>query len=164
MVRYWARTIDFFIFIILFLILENIFFEDISFYQEFSRQVPGFVLNMFLSFLYIFMEALFLSTWGTTFGKALLKVRVRNRDGTKLSYSYAFKRTFHLWILGEGMSIPIVSLIAKYRGYGNLIENFETSWDRDGEHIVTHQIIGTLRVFIILIPIVFFFYISIIWE
>jgi len=163
-VRFWARSIDFLIFIIVFVMLEDIFLTEVVFYQEFLRQIPDFVLNILLSFLYIFMEPILLSTWGTTFGKALLKVRVRNRDGTKLSYNNAFRRTFHLWVFGQGMFIPVILLIAHYKEYRNLIEKHESSWDIDGEHIVTHQIIGTVRVLIVLLPIAFFLSIGFLGE
>ena len=151
-VRYWAKMIDllFFGFIIGLLLVLIIIVTGID--LSYIFEIPEFLWTIFTMFLYLFFEPLLLSTWGTTLGRFLLKVKLRNRDGSKLSYKNGFIRTVTLWFRGLGLSIPFVSLVTLIVAHGKLIDNHETSWDRDGDFVVTHQKIGLLRVFLLLVP------------
>ena len=148
-VRYWARIIDIIIFASFFPFFIAFVLSPIV-YIDLMKQQYFFVLIML--FLYIFFEALLLSTWGTTFGKALLKVKLKNKDQSKLSYFQALKRTFLLTLKGMGFSVPIVGFITLAVAYGKLVDKHETSWDRDGGHQIRHQKIGILRILIAFIP------------
>jgi len=157
-VRYWARMFDMLLFSliigVLFALILIITGIDLSYILEF----PDFLFGIFIMFLNLFFEPLLLSTWGTTLGKFLLKVKVRNRDGSKLSYKDGFIRTATLWFRGLGLSIPFVSLVTLAVAHGRLVDNHETSWDRDGDFVVSHQRIGLLRVFVVMLPMVLILY------
>jgi len=106
-------------------------------------------LLIFLSiFIWTFIEAALLSTWGTTPGKWILKVSVLNRNNNKPNYQEAFSRAISVWFNGLGMAIPLVSFITLIVAANKLTTKGITSWDKNGGFIVSHKTIGTLRIII----------------
>ncbi|MDR7134559.1 putative RDD family membrane protein YckC [Lysobacter niastensis] len=104
-------------------------------------------------FAWVFVEALFLSTAGTTPGKWLFRTRVVPATGAKLDYSSALSRSFKVWWRGLGIGFPLASIITLFVAHGNLTKNGVTSWDRDDGINIVHDRIGPLRV---LVAIIFF--------
>lgn len=119
-------------------------------------KIPDRVFSVLLIALYVFVEPLMLCSWGTTPGKAILKIRLRRQHGLMLSYAQAFNRSASVWSKGLGCGIPLISLIFLSRSYNRLVEDGITQWDRDGNFSVSHQIIGPVRVLIIVILLVGF--------
>jgi uncharacterized RDD family membrane protein YckC len=101
--------------------------------------MPSIVLGIFALFLWCFIEAVLLSTWGTTPGKALLGVTLRTAQGGKLDFGTALSRAFKVWVFGLGLGIPIVSLITVVKAYNRLKKLGETSWDAEGRFQVIHR-------------------------
>lgn len=97
------------------------------------------ILGFSLPFLWIFVEALLLSTWGTTPGKWMMNITVRTDSGEKLSYSQGLHRGFRVWIWGMGLGLPLISFIANVVAYNKLTGNGITSWDLAGGFVVTHS-------------------------
>lgn len=95
--------------------------------------------------LWTFIEALLLSTWGTTPGKWLLRVKVRDIDGKKLSYVKALYRALSVWALGEGCGVGIVSIITYTFSNFRLVSKGITVWDEKGEFRVSHKPVGYVR-------------------
>lgn len=91
-----------------------------------------------------------LSSWGTTPGKALLRVAVRKSDGSKLNYSEGLNRVFKVWLRGMGLGIPLFTLFAQLNAYNKLTKNGITSWDQEGGIQVMHQKVGFMRVLVAL--------------
>ncbi len=83
--------------------------------------------------LMVLVEPLFLSTWGTTPGKWLLGLRVRNNTGQKLSYGEGFYRTVQAMWYGLGFWIPIFNLIRGYKCYYDCKEGKTLEWEYDSE-------------------------------
>ena len=83
--------------------------------------------------LMVFVEPLFLSTWGTTPGKWLLGLSVRNNTGQKLSYGEGFYRTVQAMWYGFGFWLPIYSLIRGYKSYYDCKEGKTLEWEYDSE-------------------------------
>src|ERR1700729_2027506 len=90
-VRFAARFIDTYIFAL----LLGLFFSSA---MPKSEIVFGFVSL----FLWIFVESVLLSSWGTTFGKWLLMVKIADINGHKLTFSIALQRSFLVWFKGIG--------------------------------------------------------------
>ncbi|MBN1350050.1 RDD family protein [candidate division KSB1 bacterium] len=84
-VRYWARMIDVFLFSFLFGIILSVVFES-EFYT--GRHISSFII----SFSYLFAEPILLCSWGTTPGKAMLKIKLRKNNGAKLSHYHRHSR------------------------------------------------------------------------
>jgi RDD family len=98
-----------------------------------------------------------LSSWGTTPGKALSKIQLRCQNGSKLSYSQALNRSFLVAVKGLGLGLPLISLVTLVNSYNDLTKNGKTSWDRDGNFSVSHQIIGLIRGLILISILLLYF-------
>lgn len=140
-VRYAARTLDLWLFALVFGFVLGVFAPSVLAYGD-------VVLGLPVMFVYLFVEPMLLATWGTTPGKALLRVRLREANGEKLVYIEALNRCFAVWFRGLGMGLPIVSLITQIVAYRNLVQNGETTWDADGELVVSHEPVGAVRTMI----------------
>jgi len=143
-VRYWARTFDYLFFSILVGAVLGVVAPELI--EEKSETLLGFVLL----FAYCFVEPLMLATFGTTPFKALLRVRVRNNDGSKLSYLQGLQRTFSVLLFGQGLGIPLVALITCIVAYGRLTNQGITRWDASGGYVVSHQTVQWWRWLILL--------------
>ncbi len=109
------------------------------------------LLGVVLLVLYNFVEPLMLATMGTTPFKALLRIRVRNDDGSKPSYFRALSRTFSVWLRGQGVGIPIAALVTSIMSYSRLKNEGITSWDQSGGFTVSHQTIQWWRWLVLLL-------------
>lgn len=132
-VRYTARTCDTLVFIFGGGMLLAIFSPDLA------ERINDTLFGVIVLLAYNFVEPVMLSVFGYTPTKWLLKVRVRNADGSKLDYGQALRRTFNVWIKGEGLGIPLISLFAHISSYSTLKNQGVTSWDRDAGLKVSHQ-------------------------
>jgi len=137
--RFCARGID----IMLFAFLVGVF---ISFTDPTILNIDYGVLGIIILFFWVFVETILLSTWGTTPGKYLLNITLRDSNGEKLSFSKALKRSFFVWFIGLGLGL--ITLITLIMACNTLEKNGKTTWDRYGGYIVSHKKVGMLRVLI----------------
>jgi uncharacterized RDD family membrane protein YckC len=147
-VRYWARMFDIYLAAIVGGLAIGFLNPD-AFTEPGSDQLFGLAVV----FAWVFIEALFLSTAGTTPGKWLFKTRIVPPHGSALDYSTALSRSFKVWWRGLGIGFPLASLITLIVAHGKLTKNGVTTWDRDDGFTITHERIGALRV---IVAIVFF--------
>ncbi len=84
-IRYWARTCDFIAFSSL-----------VGFIAAFAApqilEIPDTLFGVLLLAVFVVVEPALFAMWGTTPFKALLKVRVRNQNGSKLTFSQSLRR------------------------------------------------------------------------
>lgn len=93
--------------------------------------LPGSYESLLLFCLpMVLVETLFLSTVGTTPGKALLGVTVRDYRGKKLSFAVAFKRSLFVMVLGVGCFAPALLLLGLSFGWWWVRRFGFTPWDR----------------------------------
>ncbi|MDA0578240.1 MAG: RDD family protein [Verrucomicrobia bacterium] len=137
--RYWARTMD--------LVIVGLMIGIVlDFIYSAALEIDDVLLGVIVAFLYAFVEPIMLSTWGTTPGKALLKIRLRKADGSTPGYGDALSRAFSVWARGLGLGIPIIAFITHLNAYNTLKKNGITSWDKDGGFRISHEKIGAGRV------------------
>jgi len=106
--RFFARMIDYGIFYLVGILLS------LSLPTEFSESFY-FIYALATPLLWAPLEAILLSLWGTTLGKMVFGVVVRDIDGEKLSLGASFRRSFFL------SRRPGVVYAPKMRGLGFLI-------------------------------------------
>jgi uncharacterized RDD family membrane protein YckC len=119
--------------------------------------VIGLIGLLFCFFLYIFLEPIMLSVSGTTLGKFLFNIRLRNAEGRKLGFGQALLRTFVVWLIAGGLAnllpIPILCTALVFGlwiyHYIQLQKIGVTKWDRDGKFTYEHFPIGIGRWFAI---------------
>ncbi len=153
-IRWAARIFDIYLFSFAIGILLGFLFPSVL------DKIPDRVFSILVIALYVFVEPLMLCSWGTTPGKAILKIRLRRQHGLMLSYAQAFNRSASVWSQGLGCGIPLISLLFLSRSYSRLVEYGVTQWDQNGDFSVSHQIIGPIRVLIIIVLLVGFLGIS----
>lgn len=136
--RFAARTIDFFVCV--FITAVPPFFVSIAYsicnVPE-SISVFGVALTGLLAVITsIVYEPLMLSMWGTTLGKSIFNIKVREqRTGEYLTFVRAFQRMLWVaWYSGKILSIvPFVGIVAPVIGhlmqYKKLIRDKITSYD-----------------------------------
>lgn len=142
-IRYWARTFDYLLFCLVFGGAASIAAPE---FGEINDTLSGVVLL----FAYNFYEPALLALFGTTPFKAFLRVRVRNKDGSKLSYGQGLRRMLSVWFSGQGLGIPIATLITNIYAYNRLTNQGITSWDQNGNFTVSHQPVQWWRWLIII--------------
>lgn len=141
-VRLGAKYID--------LLLFSLIFDEMIFFFLGVNSFGAF--HAILGLLtWTLIEPFILTTCGTTLGKWLLRIEIRNIDGSKISYMKALVRSFGIWVNGFGMGIPILSLMTLIFSYARLYKKGITSWDQNGNFIILHQKIGILRIMFVII-------------
>ncbi len=150
-VRYWARYLDSLAYGLL---PSLLLFPILALTRGNPAVFSGYMLIIlavnFLG-LWVPIEAFFLSTLGSTPGKILFQVKVRNANGSRLSFKQAIARTFKVFYRGEALRVPIICNITHFIGYKRLSNNAITSWDKDGGFVVTHGNVGRLQWTILII-------------
>jgi RDD family len=141
-VRYWARIFDILLFSLAAAFLIRLFASR-SLPEKSSVQA----LEIFILFVWAFVEAALLSAFGTTPGKWLFKVKLTPQDGSSIRYRAFLTRSLKVWWRGLGAGFPLVSIVTLAVAYSRLIRNSTTSWDREGGFVVRHEQIGPLRIF-----------------
>lgn len=141
-VRYWARAFDLLVFSLPAGVVLGVLWPELMASNE-----PGseWVLGLVVLLAWAFVEPLCLSVFGTTPGKALFRITLRLRSGRPMDYPSALARSLKVWLRGMGMGLPLVSLVTLIVAHGKLKRTGLTSWDADGDFVVTHQRIGIGR-------------------
>jgi uncharacterized RDD family membrane protein YckC len=91
------------------------------------------------------LEAISLAATGSTPGKWLFGVSVRDQDGDRLSLGAAVKRSVLVFFAGMGAGIPFISLLASYLAYRRLLSFGVTGWDEAVGAVVSHEPGGAFR-------------------
>lgn len=158
--RFWARTMDYVWFSMLFGMLLNALIPRDS--LEHLREIlttatPGralvimTLLNTGTFLLFIPLEALWLSRRGTTPGKALLRIQVRRMDGSLPDYSQALLRSALVFVKGVALCLPIIPLFVMSWCRIRLIQLGTTSWDEQTGLRVEHGEPETWRYLIVVV-------------
>jgi len=150
-IRYLARATDVFLFSLIVGFMAGMFAPSIL-------EVPTAFLNLGILFVWIFQEAILLANCGTTPGKWLFKIKVRDREGRKFKFADALNRSFSVWLKGMGAGVPLLSLIALVSSRSKLKRDGITTWDEEGGFVVTHGRIGFLRSAVVVLLLVGFVY------
>ena len=111
------------------------------------------ILGIFFIMCWVPLDALILSRWGTTPGRALLKTKIIHR-GNDMSFLNLFYRSLKVYVRGFGLGLPIVNFITFIVAYLNLKKNKVTSWDQEGDFEVIHEKIGVERLILTILIIV----------
>lgn len=96
---------------------------------------PDFLPGSYEALLYlclplVLIEAAFVATLGTTPGKAMLGISVRDYLGRRLSFSTAFRRSLFVMVLGLGCFAPSLMVLALFFSWWWVRRFGFTPWDR----------------------------------
>ncbi|WLD93091.1 RDD family protein [Alkalihalobacillus sp. AL-G] len=152
-VRYLAKTFDMSICVFIVGLFLGIFTP------AFLESASTFLLAFITIFLTLVIDTIFLSTWGTTPGRWLLKTYVLDNEGNKLTLPIAYKRSLSIWIRGFGLGIVVISFFTQIISYTNLTSTRTTPWDSNNDLVVLHDKIGVVRGVIAMILLLLILYI-----
>lgn len=106
-------------------------------------------LDMALLIPWFLIEAVLLHRFGTTPGKALLGLQVRNADGSALMLGAALRRCLRVLISGIGLGWGLLSLLCQGMSWFFARRTGRTMWDIIGEHrLVEVSELTALRVLV----------------
>lgn len=149
-VRFWARVLDYLFFVgLVFLVLTFTWptesFEWIVWAS--NRSLP---LDTLLMLSYVPLEAWFLSRFGKTPGRLLLRLEVvRDNGDGRLTFKQALVRSVQVYVKGMALWLPLVSLLTMSFARLHLLRNGRTSWDLDCGTVVTSRPMEAWRIAIL---------------
>lgn len=123
--RYLARLLDHSLCVLLLNALL-VFTLRFTFKEGFLITLAQNYLAWGIQFL---LEPLLLSTWGTTPGKWIFGLKIRNADGGKLTFREAAARLSALFGYGEGWCLPGYQLYRNYKSYRACDDGEVLPWD-----------------------------------
>ena len=96
-------------------------------------------------FIALPVNAVLIGLTGATLGKAIFGVKIVDGGGAPIGIGRAFRRELHVWLVGLGLSIPIVNLICMLRAFRKLKSSGTTSWDVAQRLTVLHRPTNNLQ-------------------
>jgi uncharacterized RDD family membrane protein YckC len=149
--RFWARSIDYTLFFVAFYVL--VFFLAL---QELSLTFSdNILLEMLFWFvisnvLLVLYEAAWISTFGTTPGKALFSIKILTNFGYNLSFKQALDRAFSVLASGFAFLIffPVIPMFTMWSSYKEIKNTGVAKWDKTEKHKVVHKPVGNIRLWL----------------
>lgn len=143
--RYIARGLDYSLWngLILYILVVIIRLRPVP------EGVPGTLLTIASTALFIPVEAMMLHKFGTTPGKLAMGIRLEYYQGGNLPFSEALERSWQVFIRGMGLGIPLVETCVglyqycrltgrsgrRFARYDEIEEPQDMSWDASTEII-----------------------------
>lgn len=124
--RLFARLFDycfFYLVVIISLSCTPFFIEDFF-------EIGVIALLFLMPCLWIPFEAVLIKTFGTTPGKKLFGIKIKNENDANLSLKKSFKRSLMVWMRGVGFGIPILNTICFFIFRRDLKKMGNASWDQ----------------------------------
>jgi branched-subunit amino acid transport protein AzlD len=107
--------------------------------------VPEIVGGALIMFSFAIIEALSISLFGGTPGKALMGISVRKANGARLNIGSSVTRSVRAVVQGLALGIPIIALITHGAAFSYVKEHGTTGWDRDTGAEYSSKTVGALR-------------------
>lgn len=157
-VRFLGRMADVMMHMTLYLAVLRVF--GVAFNPDF---LPGsYEALLYLCLPMVLIETAFLGALGTTPGKAVLGVSVRDYRGKRLSFSTAFRRSLFVMVLGLGCFAPSLMLLALFFSWWWVRRFGFTPWDRKlgttdvlNESLTLRKVVMTLVLIILCLQIMY---------
>lgn len=157
-VRYWARILDLLIFQVVFTLPATYFLLDPATLNSLESSPLFFPISIFSMFVFCFYQAGIHSLFGSTSGKALMKISLANADGTPLSFRQLLKREFGVYTAGMAIGVPYLGVFSMLWSMKKLATTGKTFWDEEGSFTVHHRVIGAVRIiaYVVIMLAIFF--------
>jgi hypothetical protein len=142
LVRTLARFLDLSICSLFLITIVSIFMP------RFIVALPGVTIFILSLILWIIIEPIILSIFGTTIGKAFLNAKLRTVDGERIDFITAFQRSIFVNAAGMGFGLPIINLICFYFSFFDLKKNGKSTWDQQIGTVVLYGKVSSARLII----------------
>jgi len=137
--RFFARMTDY---QLILLVVDPLFYAV----RRFVAPLSVFWLLILSAVLWVAVETILMATIGTTPGKWLLGIAVRNGDGSKLRFGQAAARSALVFALGNACGIVFIEQIVWLFFRHQLKHTGTTLWDEQVDAQVTHKKAGAWRI------------------
>lgn len=133
-IRFWARMLDLAWYIIVLAFAAAQFYNGDQLLKVMQESAAWqILLNATMFLLFVPLEAWMLAKFGTTPGKALLGLRVKNLDGGLPSFKQALYRSLSVAIRGVGLGIPIYGWFTMLFARIRLLRFGISVWDEQAQ-------------------------------
>ncbi len=128
--RFGARLVDTIVYVMVISFVAGLFFPELAKLvpADASKMNPFIKVPVTLALALI--DGLVFHLWGTTPGKALFGIRVTTEEGGRLSMSQSFARALQVWVLGQGLGLPLLDLLVPLVSFFHLRGGNPTFWDK----------------------------------
>ncbi len=133
--RYWARMLDITLFTYVLAVVVGVVCALLAsanypnFLHTLANPIAAFLFFWALMPLSMLLDAAIYSLFGNTPGKALLGIKVRGIDGTRLRFGVAVRRNFGVFWRGLAAGVPLVGLFTLAHAYEVVKAGKPSSWD-----------------------------------
>lgn len=133
--RLFARWFD--------MLLWSMFFMCLIVFAK--ADFMGLMMNLWFNYsmmlVWVLLESVMIHLWGCTPGKALLGIRVRRVDGAALPLGSSLLRALRAYLMGMGMSHPILMPLCHGFSWWFVRKHGATLWDGPaGFHVSADKI------------------------
>ena len=130
--RFFARTLDEVLYTFLWKFILILGFRVNINNIIANMGIVGIILEIAICLiLTIFLEPLQLSLFGTTFGKGILGLSVRDNNDRKLTYNAAMSRTCQVLWHGNGLNLPFLDFYRNWKSWNICITYNTLPWEYD---------------------------------
>lgn len=131
--RYCAKQIDFawliFPAAILAFLLFSFAFPGLVDWND-DNAGPDFLFGFVTMILIACLEAVIISIFGSSPGKWLAGISLRNQQHKKLSVGTSLARSLRVYVQGLGLGIPFIALFTQLSGYNSVKNLGKADWDK----------------------------------
>lgn len=93
-------------------------------------------------------NAVLIGLSGTSIGKWMFGIKVLTKDGRPIGVFRAFVREVRVAVMGMGLGLPLLSLIAGIAGFAKLTAEGATGWDKAMKLDVAQRPNGLFQIFL----------------
>jgi uncharacterized RDD family membrane protein YckC len=104
-----------------------------------SETLNPIVDSFITTFIGCLVSGVILGKTGTTPGKLIFGITVRNIYGHPIGIKNGIERCLQVWTKGLGVGIPIISLFTLFSSKSYLEKNGNTRWDDAGKYTVYYK-------------------------
>lgn len=133
--RFFARILD----IVIFIAVFTVIIFSASQIQQYIAGLSMVAINMVFFIFAGVLSAIVIGLTGSSIGKCLFGIKIRNKYHRKLSIKEAFEREARIFVSGEAFGIPLIGTITMLFAYFKLRETGVTSWDSKGGYTVAYR-------------------------
>lgn len=128
--RFTARMLDLYVYKLMVMTIRALIFGQILRNDTILNHTADVVIALILMF---FLEPVLLSRFGTTLGKYVMGIELRDESGEYISYPVLKFRTKGVMVKGMAFFIPVLSWYFMYRSYQMVMQGERLPWEDQSE-------------------------------
>ncbi|SDI54828.1 MerR family transcriptional regulator [Proteiniclasticum ruminis] len=128
--RFTARMLDLYVYKLMVMTIRTLIFGQILRNDTILNHTADVVIALILMF---FLEPVLLSRFGTTLGKYVMGIELRDESGEYMSYPVLKFRTKGIMVKGMAFFIPVLSWYFMYRSYQLVMQGESLPWEDHSE-------------------------------